>query len=146
MPVTAKILPNAAVIHVVLSGVIVPGELQTALEEIYAHPDYSPSMPEIGDFQAITKMDVGYDDMQRFTSFFTDFHANNDTPMELFLIDSADVGFSIADMFMSFSMSLDSTVNVHVVRGYPEIFVALNLSFDDLSDFPPNCLQETHLI
>ena len=146
MPVKAKLLPKSAVLHVELHDTVGPGQLWTALNGMYQRPDYIRGMPEIGDFCGITDMQAGYDDMLEFTEVYTVFHNANPEPLDLFLLDQNKLGFSMADMYIAFAESMDSTVNINVMPGYPEIFAALDFSEEQIAEFPAHCLTESHLL
>ncbi len=146
MPVRAKLLPKSALLHVELYGTVGPGELWEALNGMYQRPDYIRGMTEVGDFRGVTDMQAGYDDMLAFTTIYTKFHNANPEPLNLFLLDQNRLGFSIAEMYIAFAESMDSTVNINVMPGYPEIFAALDLSEEQIAEFPPHCLDETHLL
>ncbi|MCH2068364.1 hypothetical protein [Shimia sp.] len=146
MPVRTTLLPKSALLHVELYGTVLPGELWAALTRAYQDPGYIHGMTEVGDFRGVTDMQAGYDDMLTFTKAFTEFHNANAEPLTLFLLDQNQLGFSIGEMFMAFSETLPSTVDLHVMPGYPEIFAALDLSEDQIAEFPPHCQDETHLL
>lgn len=146
MPVRAKLLPKAALLHVEQYGTVAPGELWTTLNGMYQRSDYIHGMTEVGDFRGVTDVQAGYDDMLEFTTVYTAFHSANLEPLNLFLLDQNRLGFSIAEMYIAFAESIISTVNSNVMPGYPEIFAALDLSADQIAEFPPRCQDETHLL
>ncbi|WP_299424286.1 hypothetical protein [uncultured Shimia sp.] len=146
MPVRAKLLPKAALIHVELYDTVGPGELWTALNGMYQHPDYIRGMTEVGDFRGVTDMQAGYDDMLEFTTVYTEFHRANPKPLNLCLLDQNKLGFSIAEMYIAFAESMNSNVNINVMPGYPEIFAGLDLSEEQIAELPAHCLDETHLL
>lgn len=146
MRVRAKLLPKASLIHVELYDTVGPGELWTTLNGMYQRSDYIRGMIEVGDFRGVTDMQAGYDDMLEFTTVYTEFHRANPKPLNLFLLDQNKLGFSMADMYIAFEASMDSNVSINVMPGYPEIFTGLDLSDDQISEFPPHCLDEIHLL
>ncbi len=146
MPVTAQILPEISVVHVVCSGHVKAEETRKALLEAYADPAYTWGMPEVSDMTQTLSVDAGFDETMEFIKEFQCLHADNNSSLRLLIVAPAEQVEDMVKMFSGIVAALEYHMTADVVAGYPEVLAILDLPPDALNYFPEFCRSETHLL
>ncbi len=146
MPAQFKILKNISVLHVVYSGRVTLEGLRAPWREAYTSPEFKPGMNEVVDFSAVTDFDIGFDELLAFAKSSQEIHSARGVQISVCLIapDKASSGF--ADMFIDLAQAMEYDNDLAIVQGYPEVFAILDLSKEELAQFPAPCQKEAHLL
>ncbi|MBO9403003.1 hypothetical protein [Shimia sp. R9_3] len=142
----ANILTELSVVHVMYSGRVTLEGLRDPWREAYTSPDFKRGMNEVVDFSAVTNFDIGFDELLAFAKTSQEIHARYGHKITVCLIapDKATTGF--ADMFIDLAQAMQYDNDVMIVQGYPEVFAVLDLSDEEIAQFPEPCQKEAHLL
>ncbi|MCP4208660.1 MAG: hypothetical protein GY767_16640 [Shimia sp.] len=146
MPVTAQILPEISVVHVVCSGHVKAEETRKALLECYSDPAYRWGMPEVSDMTQAVSVDTGFEETMDFIKEFQVLHADNNSVLRLLIVAPAEQVADMVKMFSGIVAALEYHMTADVVAGYPEVLALLDFAPGDLAYFPAFCRNESHLL
>ena len=146
MPIEFTFIEPLNLIHRVFSGPITLDEMRKEFEARYSHPDYRPGMAEVVDLTAAKDPAVPFEELLDYVNSVAKFHFKRGDVIQLFLVGNTQEIDAAVEMYENLVAATDMPMDVHVVRGYPEVLALLDLPPESLRHFPENCRSEQHLL
>ncbi len=146
MPVTATIIPQLSLVHVVGTGTLTEDELRSALTKCYAQPDYRFGMPEIADMSQVGFIDTRFDIHQSFVKELATLHADQGAALHVIFLGLTGQPALMVEMFRNLVAAQDPKAKIETANGYPEVLALLDLPAESIRHFPESCQQVRHLL